>query len=143
MSAPRIRPAREADLPGVLALWAAADSEPTSTDDLAALELLLERDAGALLVALADGELVGSLVAGFDGWRGSFHRLAVHPSHRRRGLATALVRTGELRLAKLGGRRLDAIVVSTEPAAIRFWAATGYERQVERERFVTTLDAAG
>ncbi|HEU4658179.1 MAG TPA: GNAT family N-acetyltransferase, partial [Capillimicrobium sp.] len=83
--------------------------------------------------------VVGSLVAAFNGWRGSFYRLAVHPDHRRRGLATALLRRGEERLAALGGRRLDAIVVSTEEAALAFWAAAGYERQVERERFVRTL----
>lgn len=136
-----IRAAREADLPAVLALWRAAASEQTATDDVDALRALLARDPGALLVAIADdGAVVGSLIAGFDGWRGSLYRLAVHPSRRRRGLGTALLRAGERRLAELGARRLDAIVVSTAEPALAFWAAAGYERQDARSRFVRTLN---
>jgi ribosomal protein S18 acetylase RimI-like enzyme len=138
-----VRAAGAEDLPAVLELWRAAGSEPTATDDLASLQRLLDHDPGALLVADAGGAIIGSLVAGFDGWRGSFYRLAVHPGHRRRGLATQLLRAGERRLADLGARRLAAIVVSSEEGALGFWAAAGYERQVARERFVTTLPAAG
>jgi ribosomal protein S18 acetylase RimI-like enzyme len=42
---------------------------------------------GALLVAEIDGVLAGSLIAAWDGWRGSFYQPAVSPEHRRRGLA--------------------------------------------------------
>jgi ribosomal protein S18 acetylase RimI-like enzyme len=134
-----VRIGREADLDAVIALWAAAGSEPTVTDDVGSLRRLLARDADALLVADGDGTIVGSLVAGFDGWRGSLYRLAVHPTWRRHGLGRALVRAGEARLAALGAARLDAIVVDTEDGALAFWAAVGYERQRERARFVRTL----
>lgn len=84
--------------------------------------------------------MVGSLIVGWDGWRGSFYRLAVHPSWRRRGLATALIRTGEERLKALGARRLTAIVASEEAAAIDLWTAAGYDRQAGTTRFVRMLD---
>lgn len=139
MNAAAIRAASAEDLPAVLALWAASDSEPTATDDVDALRVLLARDPGALLVAVTDGgTVVGSLIAGFDGWRGSLYRLAVHPSWRRRGLGTELLRAGERRLEELGARRLDAIVVTTAEPALAFWAAAGYERQSARARFVST-----
>jgi ribosomal protein S18 acetylase RimI-like enzyme len=92
-----------------------------------------------LLAETDDGEIVGSLIVGWNGWRGSFYRMAVDPSHRRGGLATALVRAGEERLRALGARRLDAIVETHEPGAMAFWASAGYELQTSRSRFVKNL----
>jgi hypothetical protein len=43
------------------------------------VERLLEDGDGALLVAEADGRVVGAIVAGWDGWRGNMYRLAVLP----------------------------------------------------------------
>ena len=63
-------------------------AEPTSTDSSEAVAVLLARDPGALIVAEADGEIVGSVVAGWDGWRGSVYRLAVAERYRRAGLGT-------------------------------------------------------
>jgi ribosomal protein S18 acetylase RimI-like enzyme len=127
------------DFAEVLALWRVAGSVPTTTDDEGALALLLERDPEALLVAERDGEIIGSLIAGWNGWRGSFYRLAVRPDHRRQGLASELVRAGEERLRAVGARRLDAIVARGEEHAMEFWAAFGYTHQVDRERFVQNL----
>jgi ribosomal protein S18 acetylase RimI-like enzyme len=113
------------------------------TDDLQSLRALLLADAGALLVAEAPvaptsghGEVVGSLIAAWNGWRGSFYRLAVRPDHRRRGLGRHLVREGERRLRARGAGRLDAIVAADEAVATGFWEALGYERQRDRVRFV-------
>jgi ribosomal protein S18 acetylase RimI-like enzyme len=86
-----------------------------------------------------DGTAVGSLIVGWDGWRGSFYRLAVHPDWRRQGIGTELIRAGEERLRAQGAVRLTAIVASGERAAMAFWQAVGYERQVERSRFVRML----
>lgn len=138
-SAPSIRPGSTADVDAVLALWRRAEASPSSTESAADVRGLLARDPEALLLAEADGELVGSLIVGWDGWRGSFYRLAVDPAHRRRGLATALVRKGEERLRALGAHRLNAIVESEEADAVAFWAAAGYELQTARSRFVKNL----
>ncbi|HWX97642.1 MAG TPA: GNAT family N-acetyltransferase [Solirubrobacteraceae bacterium] len=100
------------------------------------LAALLETDRQALLVAESERRLVGSLIAAWDGWRGSFYRLAVHPSRRREGIATALLREGERRLRERGAVRLTAIVAEDEPLAFEFWEAAGYERQPNRVRFL-------
>jgi len=134
-----IRTGTDSDLPAVLELWAAADAQPTVTDDEPALRALLATDPAALLLAERDGELVGSLIAAWDGWRGSFYRLAVHPGARRRGVGTELVRAGERRLSELGARRLTAIVAEDERPAAGLWEAVGYERQADRARFVRNL----
>jgi ribosomal protein S18 acetylase RimI-like enzyme len=131
-----IRPARAEDIEEVLALWSDAEAEPTRTDDAASLELLLGHDPSALLVAEVDGSLVGTVVSGWDGWRGSIYRLVVHPRHRRQGLARQLLSEAESRLTKLGARRMQAIVVASDQRATGFWETSGWDEQVDRLRFV-------
>jgi ribosomal protein S18 acetylase RimI-like enzyme len=135
-----IRAAAHEDIEAVLLLWQAADLPATAGADRDGLRTLLGADRGALIVAQAGGAsaggLLGSLIAAWDGWRGSFYRLAVHPGWRRRGLGTALVREGERRLRERQASRLTAIVAEDDPRALDFWTAAGYERQSNRARFV-------
>jgi ribosomal protein S18 acetylase RimI-like enzyme len=128
-----------ADIEAALALWRRAEAGPSTTESADDLRWLLERDPDALLLADAEGEVVGSLIVGWDGWRGTFYRLAVDPAWRRRGLATRMVRSGEERLRSHGAKRLNAIVESEEADAMAFWASAGYELQSARSRFVKNL----
>ena len=123
-----------ADIPAVLALWDTS-AAPTSTDTAQALDRLLERDAGALIVAESAGEIVGSVIAGWDGWRGSVYRLAVAPPHRRQGLGRRLLQKAEQHLDALGARRTHAIVVGTDWRAVAFWRATDWEHQRDQLRY--------
>ncbi len=136
-----IRPGTEADVQALLELWRLGGPRPSVTDSEAGIRTLLGHDPGSLLLADADGTLVGSLVVGWDGWRGSFYRLAVDPGRRRQGIATALVRTGEASLRARGAVRLTAIAVTDENAANALWEALGYELQTDVGRFVRVLDA--
>ena len=131
-----IRTGQTSDVESVLSLWLESDAEPTHTDDSQSLIALLAEDPDALIVAVDGALVVGSVIAAWDGWRGSIYRLVVSPSHRRNGLATRLLASAETRLAKIGAVRLQAIVVETDPVAAGFWKATGWDQQVERLRFV-------
>jgi ribosomal protein S18 acetylase RimI-like enzyme len=131
-----IRSATEGDIASVLRLWEDAGGHPTVTDTHQGLTVLLADDREALLLAESGGAIVGSLIAAWDGWRGSFYRLAVHPDRRRQGLALALLRRGERRLHALGAVRLTAIVAHEDPVAAAFWEAAGYRGQLDRTRFV-------
>jgi ribosomal protein S18 acetylase RimI-like enzyme len=95
-----IRSAGVQDIAAVLDLWIAAGSLPSTTDSPDGLARLLADDPEALLVAELDGVLAGSLIAAWDGWRGSFYRIAVSPEHRRNGLATSTT-SGRARHASL------------------------------------------
>ena len=111
----------------MLSLWAQAGSPPTVTDTRQGLLVLMACDGEALLLAERDAALVGSLIASWDGWRGSFYRLAVHPAHRRHGIATRLLADGERRLRARGAARLTAIVVEDDPIAVGFWRAAAMQ----------------
>jgi ribosomal protein S18 acetylase RimI-like enzyme len=132
-----IRPGRHDDVDALLALWRDADAEPTHTDDADGLTTLLQRDPHALILAVDGDRLVGSVIAGWDGWRGSIYRLAVAPDHRRAGLGHRLLQAAEDRLQQAGTRRSQAIVVETDAQAAAFWRASGWVEQVERIRFVS------
>src|SRR5262245_46815335 len=122
-----LRPAVVDDIPEILTFWTVATAEPSSTDDADGIAGLLERSPGALIVAVDDGTIVGTVIAGWDGWRGALYRLAVAPSHRRRGIATALVDEAEQHLHTQGVRRMHLIVSTAGgPVAVDFWKSASY-----------------
>jgi ribosomal protein S18 acetylase RimI-like enzyme len=135
-----IRPARQDESADIVALWTAAGAHPTVTDNAQGVDQLLARDEMALLVADLDGRIVGTVIAGWNGWRGSLYRIAVLPERRRRGIATALVREAESNLRARGAARIDAVVVASDDHAVAFWTSAGYEAQTDRTRFVKNVD---
>jgi ribosomal protein S18 acetylase RimI-like enzyme len=135
-----IRTASPDDTCGVLALWAAAGVPIGVSDTPDGISSLLADDPDALLLAESQDGLVGSLIAAWDGWRGSFYRLAVQPDRRREGIAAALLREGERRLRERGAQRLTAIVAEDDAMARAFWQSAGYEQQPNRMRFLRHLD---
>jgi ribosomal protein S18 acetylase RimI-like enzyme len=154
-----VRPARPSEIPAILALWREADAVPSVSDDPASLRRLLATSEDALLVAEATGpdpgipdpghpdpgdpgaggRLVGTIVAGWDGWRGNLYRLAVLPTARRRGIALRLVAEAERRLAEKGAIRFSALVMSAHDPAVALWRAAGYAHDPRVGRFVRSL----
>ncbi|MXV72744.1 GNAT family N-acetyltransferase [Candidatus Poribacteria bacterium] len=118
----------------LLTLWHAAGTSPSVTDTITDIQSVIEGPA-SVLVAEVNKQLVGSLIATFDGWRGNMYRIAVHPDYRRRGIGRALVAEGEKRLAKLGVKRITALVEEKYPWAIAFWSSVGYEIEPGIVRF--------
>jgi hypothetical protein len=73
-----VRPARVDELSTVLRLWQEAGVTPPSvTDSIDGLTSLMGESGGMLLIAIIDGAIVGSVIGGWDGWRGNIYRLAV------------------------------------------------------------------
>jgi ribosomal protein S18 acetylase RimI-like enzyme len=136
-----LRPARPADIPAVLDFWkrAAEDTDRAGSDSPLALERLLERDPGALMLAVEGDGIVGSLIAGWDGWRCHLYRFAVDPDRRRQGIGRALLEAAERRFAGFGGHRADAMVLAGNLVAHPAWAAAGYSPQPEWARWVKPL----
>jgi ribosomal protein S18 acetylase RimI-like enzyme len=134
------RPAVAADADDVMKFWAAAAEDSHRPPDSAdAVRRLVARDPQALILAVDNGVVVGSVIAGWDGWRCHLYRLAVAPTHRRQGIARRLVALAEERFTSYGGTRADAMVLDDNEGAHRIWSASGYAAQTEWSRWVKSL----
>ncbi|HZY58653.1 MAG TPA: GNAT family N-acetyltransferase [Candidatus Binataceae bacterium] len=141
-----IRPAHENELPEVLRLWQEAGVTPPSvTDSIEGLTGLIQEPGAILLVAVIDGRIAGSVIGGWDGWRGNIYRLAVAPEYRRRGVARRLVEDISNALFDKGAHRLSALVEHEHQWAIGFWDSLrdlGYEHDPRFVRYIADRGAA-
>ncbi len=133
-----IRPCVAGDSAAVLELWARSEASPSPTDNPEALARLMRESAAVLLVALDGDRVVGTVIAGWDGWRGNIYRLAVLSEYRRRGIARALVAEAEAALRRWGCIRISALVEHDHPWAVGFWEAAGYRRDTRMVRYGKT-----
>jgi len=136
-----IRPCRPDEGPALLDLWHHADASPSPTDTPEQVDQVIQDPAASVLVAVDNDLLVGSIIGGWDGWRGNIYRLAVLPSYRRRGIARALVAAAEERLAARGALRVSALVEHDHPWAVGFWDSL-YEPDPRMIRYVRKVDSS-
>lgn len=135
-----VRAASVADIDGLLVMWQeGAENDGRPVDTREAVTALFGRDPDAVIVAECDGELIGSIIAGWDGWRYHLYRLAVRPAARRMGVGSALLRAAEERFRSLGATRADAMVLDGNDLGQKMWLACGYRRQEDWHRWVKGL----
>ncbi|MEV6305082.1 GNAT family N-acetyltransferase [Actinoplanes sp. NPDC051861] len=135
-----LRAATAGELTAILEFWqVAAENDSRPADTTAAISALHGRDPDSLIVAVDGDEIVGTVIAGWDGWRCHLYRLAVAPARRREGIGGLLIAAAEERFRRFGGTRADAMVLDENEAAHRIWAAHGYRRQPDWSRWVKPL----
>jgi ribosomal protein S18 acetylase RimI-like enzyme len=135
-----VRRCNRDDINAVLGLWVLARSEHASTPDRREdIERLVENSPAALLVAEAAGQIVGVVIAAWDGWRGNIYRLAVHPEYRRRSIGMQLTQAAEDYLRSCGVHRVTALVAFEDRVAGSFWDAAGYPQDAEIGRRVRNI----
>lgn len=135
-----LRTARADEADVLLELWQeAAENDARPADTREAVDALLRRDPDAVLVADDGGQVVGSVIAGWDGWRFHLYRLAVRPERRGRGIGSALVAAAEERFRSLNAGRADAMVLEGNDLGQGLWRAHGYAPQEEWRRWVKPL----
>jgi ribosomal protein S18 acetylase RimI-like enzyme len=138
-----IRSCRLEECAAVLSLWERAGAIPSPTDTLEELQRLVRTHGDGFLVAIQGNAVVGSVIAGWDGWRGNIYRLAVASEARRGRLAQRLVREAAVVMTAKGGRRLSALVERHEAHAVGFWdalAEDGWSRDERMMRYVRASD---
>ncbi|WP_339482585.1 MULTISPECIES: GNAT family acetyltransferase [unclassified Pseudomonas] len=91
-----------------------------------AIDKKLAVSDGLFFVALAGEEVVGTVLAGYDGHRGWLYSVAVHPAHRRKGLGANLVRHAEGALTARGCMKINLQIVSANENVKTFYESLGY-----------------
>ena len=126
-----IRPFRERDRAALVALWRRCELTRPWNDPDRDIDRKLAVDADLLLVAeLADDPdrtIIGAVLAGYDGHRGSINYLAVDPALQGAGHGRALVRACEQRLEAMGCPKVNLLVRTTNAGVAAFYRSLGYE----------------
>ena len=82
------------DYPAIYQLWLSCKGMGLNDvdDSESGIARFLERNPTTCFVSETDGKLNGVILAGSDGRRGYIYHTAVHPSCRKQGIGSALVR---------------------------------------------------
>ncbi|MFT4307265.1 MAG: GNAT family acetyltransferase [Microbacterium sp.] len=114
------------DTEAVVSLWEACALTRAWNDPRRDIERKLSVQPELFLVAVDADVVVGTVMAGYDGYRGWLHYLASHPVRRGEGIARGLVAEAEGRLQAMGCPKVQ-LMVRPENHGIRgFFEALGY-----------------
>jgi N-acetylglutamate synthase len=137
-----IKKMRLRDLDAVLDLWKKTPGVGFGADDTrAGVSACLRRNPGLCAVAKERGKIVGAVLAGYDGRRGSIHHLAVAPTCRRRGIGRALVEHGLKGLAGAGIGKCNIMVFRENRSGRAFWRKLGFNQRDDLALFQKVLRA--
>ena len=125
---PLIRPAKAEDEAATVALWHACGLVVSHNDPHADFQFARAGVASDVLVADANGRVVGSVMMGHDGHRGWLYYVAVDPAMRLRGLGRALTRAAEGWLRARGVRKAQLLVRQNNADVMTFYERLGFEQ---------------
>ena len=87
----------------------------------------LQYDPDLFLVAEESGQIVGTVMGGFDGRRGMMYHMAVAQPFRRRGVGTALMEALENKFKEKGCIRYYLLVARDNLESVNFYLERGCE----------------
>ena len=122
-----IQPFQPADEAAVVALWTACDLVRLWNDPYKDIARKLNAQPELFLVGLEDEQVVGTVMAGYEGHRGWINYLAVSLEQQGRGLGRQLMDEAEKRLRALGCPKINLQVRSGNDAVRAFYEAVGYK----------------
>ena len=123
----KIRPYMSTDREAVVALWRsvfAGDPPWNEPNDVIERKRTVQEDL--FLIGVFEAQIIGTILAGFDGVRGWVHHLAVLPELRRRGFAGLLMDRAEEELLALGCPKLNLQVRRSNAGVVAFYESRGY-----------------
>ncbi len=93
-------------------------------------ELVIEKkiqfENDLFFVAIEQGNIVGTVMSGYDGHRGWIYSLAVHPDYQHRGVGSSMLKFVEKRLSSLGCMKINLQIIQDNRTVKEFYKANGY-----------------
>jgi ribosomal protein S18 acetylase RimI-like enzyme len=119
----------EADYPSVIDLWnrCGPGVQVRKSDEPEEIKKKLQRDPDLFIVAVHQGQVVGTVLGGFDGRRGLIYHLAVEPAFRVHGVGGKLMQEVESRLAQKGCIKAYLLVTLENEEVIPFYEKRGWD----------------
>jgi GNAT superfamily N-acetyltransferase len=112
----------------VVKLWESCGLLRPANDPIKDIARKLKERGDPVLVGIAEGETVATVMVGYEGHRGWLNYMAVMPSRRKKGYGRQMVREAERRLLAEGRRKVNHQVRATHVEAVKFYAAMGYSQ---------------
>jgi ribosomal protein S18 acetylase RimI-like enzyme len=97
------------------------------SDAPAEIKKKLLRDPDLFLVAESDGQMIGTVIGGFDGRRGLVYHLAVAAAYRGQGVGSRLMDELETRFRSRGCLKCYLLVATDNGEAMSFYERRGWE----------------
>lgn len=117
------------DYDEVYAMWQITSKRAlSSADSRENIRRYLERNPEMSQVAVCDGRIVGTVLAGHDGRTGFIHHTAVHPDYRRRHIGRAMAKKAIEMLAKCGIEKTQIYCYKDNRTGQKFWQSLGFDR---------------
>jgi ribosomal protein S18 acetylase RimI-like enzyme len=113
----------------VIALWNACNLIVPQNDPLEDIQKKLAFQPELFFIALFDGQLIGSVMGGYEGHRGWIQYLAVLPAFQKRGYGKKLVSKAIVELRKLGCVKVNLQVRRSNAAVVGFYKHLGFEEE--------------
>jgi ribosomal protein S18 acetylase RimI-like enzyme len=111
----------------VMAIWKTVFGYSAPHNDPA---LAIDRKAaakdGLLFVAARGKQVIGTVMAGYDGHRGWIYHLAVLPDYRTQGMGKVLMEHAESALKRLGCVKVNLQVLENNSGVVDFYRKLGY-----------------
>jgi ribosomal protein S18 acetylase RimI-like enzyme len=121
-----IRPFEPRDEESVVQLWTDCELVVPWNNPHRDIQRKLEVQSEMFLVACAEGQIIATVMAGYEGHRGWINYLAVHPNHQRTGIGRRMMDEAESRLQAAGCPKINLQVRSTNAKVIAFYKKIGY-----------------
>ncbi len=114
------------DTDGVVRLWTACELVVPWNDPRQDIARKLKVNPELFLVGELAGEIVATVMGGYEGHRGWINYLAVDPAHRGKAYGREIMAAIESRLQDLDCPKINLQVRSSNEAVLRFYEAIGY-----------------
>lgn len=113
----------------VVDLWEKCGLIVPQNDPIEDIQKKLEFQPELFFIALLDGQVIGSVMVGYEGHRGWLNYLAVLPSFQKRGYGKKLVNKAIVELEKIGCLKLNLQVRKSNAQSVEFYKHLGFKEE--------------